>query len=319
MSIRHTLAESESMQWVITIPHGIVVGDGGIVTNDGLIFEDTETYQKDQQNLLDGYRNIAEDPSDFFDGRLVVITSPGQENWYHWLLQVLPRLKIIAESGIIYDKIYVSNIPYAWQQESLRIVLEKLNIPFSAILTAQADSIIQAQELIVPSVPFIPSKDRRTLPHWLSTFLHDCFLPQNAYESPQKIYISRSNAAIRRICNEEQLVEFLRDRGFVIVHLEKMPVHEQARYFNQASMIIGPHGSGFANLIFSKPNTTIIEIDHGLIGSEQRSFYKHMSKLMNCPYHPFYVDLTTEEHLEDDLLVDIIAFSQFLHAITAES
>jgi|GEM_PF-2342253 len=314
MSIRHTLAESESMQWIITIPHGIVVGDGGIVTNDGLIFEDTETYQKDQQNLLVGYRNLADDPSDFFDGKLVVITSPGQENWYHWLLQVLPRLKIIAESGITYDKIYVSSIPYAWQQESLRIVLEKLNIPLSAILTAQGDSIIQAKELIVPSVPFVPSKDRRTLPNWLTTFIHDCFLSDTHLDTPQKIYIARSNAAIRRISNEEKLAQLLKEKGFAIVHLEKMPIFEQAHYFNQASIIIGPHGSGFANLIFSKPNTSIIEIDHGLIGQEQRSFYKRMSKLMNCNYYPFYVDETTEEHLEADLLVDINAFAQFLDA-----
>lgn len=316
MPVTHLLEEPDSTQWIVRIPNGIVINAGAIVTDDGFILEDSETYKPDQQRLLKGRRNIAEEESVFFDGKLVVIASPGQENWYHWLLQVLPRLKIVAESGIAYDKIYVSCIPYAWQQESLRIVLEKLNIPLDAILITHTDSIIQAQELIVPSVPFIPSRNRQTLPNWLTTFLHDCFLPDIDGDAPQKIYISRSNASLRRIINEAALTQLLKDKGFVIVHLEKMPIYEQARYFNQASIIIGPHGSGFANLIFSQPNTTIIEIDNSLMGEGQRGLYELMSTLMHCSYYPFYVDVTTEEHLDDDLFVDIEAFAQFLDTVT---
>jgi len=316
LPITNLLHEPESAQWIVQIPNGIVVDDGAILTHDGLIFEDTETYLKDQHKLLKGHRDITQEANIFFDGRLAVIPSPGQENWYHWLLQVIPRLKILVESGIEYDKIYVSSIPCAWQRESLRVVLEKLNIPMDMIIEGQ--SIIHAQELIVPSVPFIPSKNRKTLPHWLTNFIHDCFLTEPDLPVPQKIYISRSLATTRRISNEDELIATLQERGFVILHLEQLSAHEQARYFNQASIIIGPHGSGFANLIFSKPNALLIELDHGLIGSEQRSFYKKMAHLMDCNYHPFYVDKTTEEHLDDDLLIDIAAFSQFLNAITAE-
>lgn len=319
MQMTHLLQESDSMQWIVCIPNGIVINDGAIVTNEGLILKDTETYLDDQHRLLNSSRNIAQEESVFFDGKLVVIASPGQENWYHWLLQVLPRLKIVAESGIAYDKIYVSNAPYAWQQESLRIVLEKLNIPLNAILTSQPDSIIQAKELIVPSIPFAPAKGRRVLPQWLTAFIHDCFLPNINLATPKKLYISRSNATSRRISNEKELINFLKERDFEIVHLEMMPICKQAYYFSQASIIIGPHGSGFVNLIFSKPNTAVIEIDHGLSGEEQRSFYKRMSKLMNCTYYPFYTDETTEEHLDDDLLVDINAFAQLLDTVVLDS
>lgn len=315
IAVTYLLDETESTQFVAQIPNGIVIDNGGIITDDGLILRDTETYRDDQHRLLNGKRDIRDEKSIFFDGKLAVIASPGQENWYHWLLQALPRLKILAESGITYDKIYVGCIPYAWQQESLRMVLEKLNIPSSAILTTQENLIIQAKELIVPSVPFIPSKNRRTFPYWMTTFIHDCFLPHDACEAPQKIYISRSNASIRRVSNETELTNILKDRGFTIVHLENMPIAEQARYFNQASIIIGPHGSGFANLIFSIPHTTIIEIDHGLMGKDQRSFYKRMSHLMNCKYHAFYTDQTTEDHLEEDLLVDINAFNNLLDTV----
>ncbi|WP_392506087.1 hypothetical protein ACE5D9_06845 [Rickettsia sp. 2024-CO-Wats] len=62
----------------------------------------------------------------------------------------MPRLIILKESVLEYDRIYINNLKYSWQIKSLEIVLNYLNIP--------SDCIIQATRLIVPSVPFIPVK-----------------------------------------------------------------------------------------------------------------------------------------------------------------
>lgn len=42
----------------------------------------------------------------YFNGKLAVISSSGSENWYHWLLQILPRLIILKESDLEYDRIF---------------------------------------------------------------------------------------------------------------------------------------------------------------------------------------------------------------------
>ncbi len=298
--------EEETRQFVVTLEGGVVVNEGGIVTAEGKILKDTETYLSDQQQLLKEGRNIAEENPGYFDGRLAVISSPGQENWYHWLFQVLPRLKILADSGVQYDKIYLNNLKFPWQRQSLEIVLKIMGIEFEKLLLVDGDTILEATHLIVPSVPFIPSV-ANILPAWLTEFIHHCFLKEGP-ETPQKIYISRAKARCRRIINEEEFVHFLKENGFETFYLEELSVYDQARLFRGAEIIISPHGSGLANLIFAKPGTTVIEIDHKLPDEDQRSFYKSMAEMMQCHYHPFYVDEVKEEDLEKDLCIDIGRF-----------
>ncbi len=311
--IRFLLDEESANQFVACFPSGIVVNEGGIVTNEGLVLQDTETYKPDQHRLLRG--NIPEKRL-FFNGSVAIISSPGQENWYHWLLQVLPRLKILAESGCTFDKIYVNNLIYHWQKESLQIVCNALNIPSDKLLSYEGEVLIQAKTLIVPSVPFIPSKNRKVLPTWLKKFVRETFLRDDQPSgTPKKIYISRSKAASRHISNEGKVIELLKSFGFALLHLEDLSVFDQAQTFYNTKIIVGLHGSGFANLIFSQPGTTVIEIDHGLEGEDQRSYFKRFAALMDCNYIPFYADQVGEEDLEKDIHVDIAAFEELMSKV----
>lgn len=310
MSVQFLLKESDFEQFVLSVPDGVVINQGGIVTADGKILYDTETYQQDQHRLLRGARNIEEEQMTFFEGRLAVISSPGQENWYHWLLQVLPRLKILVDAGIPYDKIYINDLQYTWQKQSLDIVLSQLNISPDRLLVVEGDSIIQAKTLIVPSVPFIQSKCV-PLHGWLKDWIKACFLVSDESTNAPYLYISRANAKVRRVENENALQEMLESKGFKTLYLEELSIFDQARYINNAQIIIGPHGSGFTNLIFARPGTKVLEIDHGLEG-EQRSCFSYIARSMECDYHPFYVDTVVEEQLEDDMFVDVKAFARFL-------
>ncbi len=56
-----------------------------------------------------------------------------------------------------------------------------------------------------------------------------------------------------------------------------------------------------------------MEIDHGT--NPPRSFYKRMANYMLCDYYPYYVDQTTEEHLEDDIKIDINKFMKFFNEL----
>jgi len=315
--IKGALNEIDSSQFVVSLENGIVVNEGGIVTKDGKIFKDTETYLEDQHRLLRGKRDISKEDVTFFNGKLAVISSPGQENWYHWLFQVLPRIKILVESGVEFDKIYIDNLKYSWQRESLAVVMKNLGLSEDCLFLTVGDSIVQASSLIVPSVAFIPSK-WPVFPRWLKSFLRNTFLvTQESANRPERIYISRSKASVRRIANEEAFVEILKQQGFVVVTLEDLSVHEQADLFHQAKIVIGPHGSGFANLIFSNPETCVIEIDHGLAG-EQRSFYKRMAEIMECKYFGYYPDCVEEELLDEDITINIEAFINFFRNIPCE-
>ncbi len=117
----------------------------------------------------------------------------------------MPRLIILKESALEYDRIYINNLKYSWQIKSLEIVLNYLNIPEDKLFVVNSDCIIQATRLIVPSVPFIPVKGT-PLPLWLKKDLRNIFIKDNS-KAYDKIYISRKYASTRKIVNEEELIE----------------------------------------------------------------------------------------------------------------
>lgn len=313
VEIKKVFPEDNHFQWVITLPKGTVINEGGILTQEGFILKDIATSNGDQHRLTRGNRDINTENPMYFEGRLAVISSPGSENWYHWLLQVIPRLIILEESEIQYDRIYINNLKYPWQMDSLNAVLNHLKIPDDKLLIINGDIIVQASQLIVPSVPFIPCNQVDSkLPNWLTQKLRTIFLGPNfsKVQMCNRIYISRANAGCRRIKNEETLCGELKKLGFEILCLESLSPFDQAKAFNNAKVIVGPHGSGFANLIFASKGCRLFEIDHGT--EPIRSFYKRMTSLMDCQYYPFYVDNTTEEYLDEDIEVNIPLFIQFL-------
>jgi capsular polysaccharide biosynthesis protein len=91
--------------------------------------------------------------------------------------------------------------------------------------------------------------------------LRETFLTDDAdTDLPKRLYISRADAAIRRVKNEDELLSRLEPLGFVSVQLAELTVAEQVSLFRQAECIIGHHGAGFANLAFCSPGTAFIEI-----------------------------------------------------------
>ncbi len=206
----------------------------------------------------------------------------------------------------------MNKLKYAWQETSLRLVLDYLHFDPEKVLTVNGDVVIQAEELLLPSVPFILVKGT-PLPSWPVQSMRTIFLEQkglNLATPPQRLYISRKHAALRRIQNEPALIHLLEEYGLQSVELETLPPQQQAELFQKARCIIGPHGSAFTNLIFADPGYILIEIDHG--SDPQRSFYKGLTGLTGGVYLPFYVDHTIEDHLDEDMIVNLQSFKVFL-------
>lgn len=75
-----------------------------------------------------------------------------------------------------------------------------------------------------------------------------------------RIYISRMEKAGRQILNEDEVMELLTPLGFVSYTLETISFQDEIRLFSQAEIIIGTHGSGLINMIFSRKQPIIIDL-----------------------------------------------------------
>ena len=94
-------------------------------------------------------------------------------------------------------------------------------------------------------------------------------LPESGF--PKRIYISRNDARLRRVSNENRLMEaILEKRGFTRVTLGGMPMARQVQHFRQAEAIVSPHGAGLAHLAWCRPGTKAIEFFPGLGGPRGR-------------------------------------------------
>ena len=65
---------------------------------------------------------------------------------------------------------------------------------------------------------------------------------------------------LRLMINGNEVKNFLINEGFESIILGNLHFRDQIKIFNNAEIIIGLHGAGFANICFCKPGTRIIEI-----------------------------------------------------------
>ncbi|MEM6972414.1 MAG: glycosyltransferase family 61 protein [Pseudomonadota bacterium] len=74
------------------------------------------------------------------------------------------------------------------------------------------------------------------------------------------LYLSRRDAGIRRIRNEEALEAMLARHGFESVTATDYDHAGQVRLFGEARAVIGAHGAGLTNIIFMAPGGALMEL-----------------------------------------------------------
>lgn len=196
-------------------------------------------------------------PVYFLEGKVASLTSTKGEIYFHWMFDLLPKLELLKLGGVdleTIDYFVVNSIQSEFQKKSLK----SLGIPAEKIIESTRYPHIKAEKLFAPSLPSLPGNP----PQWVCQFLRQGFLKeaQNNVQPIERLYLSRKTARYRRVLNEDKVWEILKHSGFKTVELEGLSIEEQATIFNQAKIIIAPHGAGLTNLVFCAPGTKVIEI-----------------------------------------------------------
>ena len=252
------------------------------------------------------------------NGKLLALIQDGSENNFsHWLLDVLPRLKIFEQNNSIeeIDYFLLPELKYSFQYETLKI----LNVPMHKILSDKKNRHIEAETLIVTDHPWYKKgyihSEMINMPEWIINWLRQKFLIQAEYENlSKKIYIDRSDSLFNhcKIINSDQVWEFLKKKGFTKIKLTEINFKNQIGLFNSANTIIGAHGAGLSNMIFSNPNTNIIELQPK---NFLNKFFTRVSKINNLNHHKIVsknLKLNIDKKL-GDILVDLNDIEKLLN------
>lgn len=84
-------------------------------------------------------------------------------------------------------------------------------------------------------------------------------------EGGKLYYISRRDAAVRRVLNEDRLIELLEAYGVEVVVNADRSMQELAVLFADARCVIGVNGAGMTNTLFCPPGTTVVELSNDIM------------------------------------------------------
>jgi len=204
-------------------------------------------------------------------GDVVLLGARGTNNYFHWMTDILPKLEVLAKSGVDWNKqtrFVFRNVTKPFQISTL----EQLGIGRSQWLeTNNGREYISAKRIIIPQ---LENKMCLTMGSWVPEFLKRAFVDTGInsslsgkstnHSTNNKLFISRDPATAqgRDIANAANVNAFFSERGFKVVYPEQYSIMEQAALFSSASYIVAPHGAGLANLHFCSPGTRVIEF-HG--------------------------------------------------------
>jgi capsular polysaccharide biosynthesis protein len=228
--------------------------EGTVISSDNRVIESL-TYT-DAEGGLDShpvFRRRRFPKPVLLRGTYATITYPSSFAWYHWVSESLPRLQLLQSSLGALDGLFVP----ADVEPQLIESLEAMGVLRQQLIPLAMGSHFQPQALLAPRYCA-----GLNIPHWVPRFLQEAIglNPDIPLVSGRKLYISRADAGKRRVLNEEQLLPLLEAAGFTIIRLREHSFLEQARLFHEASWVIGPHGAGLVNVLYSRPGVQIIEL-----------------------------------------------------------
>ncbi|RYE20270.1 MAG: glycosyltransferase family 61 protein [Sphingobacteriaceae bacterium] len=209
------------------------------------------------------------------------------DNYYHWLIDALPRLLILAES----DKTFKILLPY-YTKDYVKLTIDALGFANQYIL--KIDQTLFVDEVLLPGRTAYGIDQNPQLIRDLRSILIKNLHPV-ATKPFKFIYASRSRAKTRRLKNEDAIGDILKKYGFTVVYFEEVSFLEQIALMQETKILVGVHGANLTNSLFMQPGCILIEL---LNQDHPNLVYYHMASSLGLPY--FSIPCVAEKVVAQD-------------------
>jgi hypothetical protein len=255
-----TFAETRlGPSFLLSMPGGSVLTEGFFVVDqvDNLLVDSFRAYGQVGRYGFEEVkpRVVQRDfpPSMRHRGSAIVLGIQTNTNYFHWLMEALPRLWLAQRFLALEDSTVLVPDLTPWMQDMLAAagaVPERL-----AFLSAEATS---WERLVMPA---------RGLANihtftWHALELMDMLRGQAnhvAAAAGRRLFVSRERSASRRIGNEDELFAIAEGYGFTRVFPQDLNFADQLALFAGAEAVAGALGAGLANAAFLAPGGSLIE------------------------------------------------------------
>ena len=283
---------------VAELPHGRVLSphNAVITANDDLLAEVSRYFgtsrAREHPIFLHPFPGLPLEVG----GRLGVLALQGDMNYYHFMVDVLPRLGVLEQCPeVAPPELWYAPRCTTFQRE----LLEMMGIDLGQVVDSSEMRHVVAETLVVPG----PPTPTIINPPWVVEFLRRKLLPPKIERREGRaVYVTRGGAMNnRRVDNEAELMDYLSGRGFDMVDPGTLSALEQIETFAQASMIVGAHSAGLVNLAFTGPGAAVVELFPA--GGVNTCYWKLAESVPGLEYRYVLGLGDSEEASQSELLV----------------
>ena len=194
-------------------------------------------------------------PTEPLDIPLVVAHNSSWRNYCHWLMQTAFCAWAWTRFPNQVKALFLTPKLDAFQEQILRLA----GLDAAHHHQAASDAKLSTPLAVVMPDAFRPSSIHPS-PRMGEFGRHVSMQIPAAGDTPRRLYVSRRDSTKRRLENEVEIEAALVRHGFSIVTLTGVSFPDQVRLFRNVEIVVGPHGAGFANLLFCQPGTRVIEL-----------------------------------------------------------
>lgn len=231
------------------------------------------------------------------------------ENYYHWLIDTLPRLLILRNQYPDYLLLLPQPLPPKQLPDYIKSSASVFG--FTKYYPLTTKQILKAKHVVLAELTAESLFQNPDLVTQVREELISALCPEHIVPT-RRIYASRATQSVRRLVNEKEMEEVLTAHGFETVFFEQLSFLEQIQLMRETSVFMGTHGASMTNLMFLPHKARVIELlnrDNGDL------CYFRLASCFSLPYFCVPCESTDESLFnQSDLVVDI---EELRHVITA--
>lgn len=251
----------------------------------------------------------------------------GSWNYYHWLIEILPKLQVYLELGLYKKGIKLLVPDTVKDNVNLKFLLDcildgiKIDIifvsrkfslhvkhlyhltPINNILFNERKVGLSANilHLRYDSLTFLTSK----IEHFISSNENEMF-------SSEKIFLARKEGGGRGY-NQSEILPFLMKHNFQIIYMEEHDIRQQIFLFKNAKYIVGASGAAWTNLIFCNNSCKALT---WLPESIQKfPAFSTLANFANVELSFFNTSSNHYKNIHDNYIIDLNIFEMHLNKL----
>lgn len=262
-----------------SIKNATVFGQGAILTPDDKLIE--ETLPVTPLDAPDG--DVLH-----VDGHVALLRKPGDNNYGHWLVELLPRVRE-------FRAIFGRNVRFAIPGNPLS--MRKMRLDGLAWLGVEASDILwlSNEPTMFDEVSFITTNSIHSHTHDFSG-VRDVVRHAThgkEFSKGRRLYVGRPDMLRRGMTNEGEIKSLFEKAGFeTVIPSQALSVGDQVALFRSADIIAGVTGAALTNLIWMRPGTQVLSLNPNL-GYE--FFFWDLANIMDVRFSLIFGNAVEEE------------------------